>query len=55
MDKEAVMEIIRRFIDENDIWCAETICQTDRVMANAPEFIEELCNIVGYKEDNDND
>jgi hypothetical protein len=26
----------------------ETIYQTDRVIENAYEFIEEICNVVGY-------
>ena len=48
---EAAADLVRhclKFIKENDISCAETIYQTDRVIENAPEFIEGMCNILGY-------
>jgi hypothetical protein len=45
--------IVMNFVDKQDIWCAETIYQTDRVISNAYEFIQELVEIVGYKEDED--
>lgn len=37
-----------KFIQENQITCAETVYQSDRVIANAYEFIEDVCNCVGY-------
>ena len=50
---KTALGIIERFIDDNGIGCAETIYQSDRVIQNAYEFIEELCELVGYyKEDN---
>jgi hypothetical protein len=48
--KEALWEAVTRFIDEQRIECGEAIYQTDRVIQNAYEFIEELCDIVGYYE-----
>lgn len=36
------------FIKENEITCPETISQTDRVIENAYEFIDEICKILGY-------
>lgn len=36
------------FIQENQITCAESVYQTDRVILNAYEFIEGVCEIVGY-------
>lgn len=45
-------QIIDNFIDAMDISCAETIYQTDRVAENALQFIEKICNHVGYKEFN---
>ena len=40
----------RRFIDEKQIRCAETISQSDRVLEGADDFIEEICRIAGYYE-----
>lgn len=53
--EEKLTEIVRKFIDEQDIWCAETVCQSDRVIENAYAFIMELCEVVGYKEDKEED
>lgn len=36
------------FITKQKITCAETIYQSDRVIENAYEFIEEICDLVGY-------
>ena len=38
------------FVDTQDIWVPETIYQTDRVVENSQTFIEDVCNIIGYKE-----
>lgn len=52
MGKQA-LKIIERFIDDNGISCAESIYQLDKVIQSAYEFIEELCELVGYySEDN---
>jgi hypothetical protein len=40
--------LVADFIVKHEIRCAETIYQTDRVMENAAEFIEALCDEVGY-------
>lgn len=40
--------LCEHFIYENRIGCAETIFQVDSVAENSPEFIECVCNIVGY-------
>ena len=40
--------LCKRFIDDNGITCPETIYQTDRVVLNALEFIEHVCENVGY-------
>lgn len=41
-------KLCERFIREQRISCAETIYQTDWVVVNSYELIEEICNIVGY-------
>ena len=47
--KDDVYNEVKKFIDDNNISCKETIYQTDRVITNAYEFIQTLCNLVGYK------
>lgn len=41
---------VKKFIDKNDIFCDEMIYQCDEIAENSLEFIETLCDIVGYKE-----
>jgi hypothetical protein len=45
-----LLALCKKFIDDNDIGCSEVIYQSDRVIENAYEFIEDICDIVGYKE-----
>lgn len=39
-----------KFINDQKIDCAETVFQSDRVIENAYKFIREICEIVGYAE-----
>lgn len=50
-----VIELIKQFMEDNGIYTPEAIYQSDHVIANAYEFIEELCNEVGYPDDPDED
>jgi len=50
---EALFKYCTDFIAKQKIECAETIHQTDRVIENAYEFIEGICDIVGYSESDD--
>ena len=43
-------EAVTNFIDANRISCGEAVYQTDWVSENSLELIEELCDIVGYYE-----
>ncbi len=36
------------FIQKNNIGCAETIYQVDRINENSYDLIREICEIVGY-------
>jgi hypothetical protein len=47
-DHHKLWEAVEQFIKENEITCAETIFQCDWVAENSGEFIEKLCDIVGY-------
>lgn len=51
----ALEEHCKRFIETNRITCPETVYQTDWVIQNAYEFIEGICDIVGYKESESED
>jgi hypothetical protein len=52
MSKEQrLYDLCKRFIKDNRISCPETICQVDSVIVNASDFIEQVCDIVGYHED----
>lgn len=42
--------LCKKFIDDQNIGCPETIYQTDWVIENAYHLIERICDIVGYKE-----
>jgi hypothetical protein len=53
VDGEALLALCRKFIKDQRITCPETIAQTDRVIVNAYDFIEGICDIVGYHEDDD--
>ena len=48
--KDKLLEIVQSFIKAQSIHCPETIYQTDRVIENAYEFIQDLCDVVGYQE-----
>ena len=48
-----IEDVVKKFIDDNNIDCAETIYQVDKVIENAYDFIQELCELVGYKENGD--
>lgn len=42
--------VCMKFIKAQGIGCQETIYQTDWVIENAYEFIEDICDVVGYVE-----
>lgn len=46
---------VRAFVEKHNITCPETIYQVDSVVIDACDFIERLVDIVGYKQDEDED
>ena len=46
-----LFDLCREFIKENKIDCSETIYQTDRIAENSLEFIESICELIGYHEE----
>jgi len=53
--EQKLLEFCRKFIADQNITCSETVYQSDRVILNAYEFIEGICEIVGYAESEDED
>ena len=47
-DRIKLFKECHKFIVDNKISCPESIAQCDHVIENAYEFIENVCNIVGY-------
>lgn len=50
---QELRKVCEKFIEDQRIHCVETIYQTDRVIENAYEFIEAVCDHVGYYQDPD--
>lgn len=48
--QKQLLKLCEQFITEQRISCPETIHQTDRVIENAYNLIEDICDIVGYYE-----
>ena len=46
--EQRLFAVAQKFIQQQNIFCAETIYQSDRVIVHAYEFIEQVCDIVGY-------
>lgn len=49
--QDKVLQICQRFVVDQKITCPECIYQSDRVIENAYQFIQELCDVVGYYDD----
>ncbi len=43
-----LLKIVQKFIEDNSIGSPETIAQSDSVIVNAYDFIENLCDVAGY-------
>ena len=48
-----LLKLCQDFIKEQKITCPETVFQCDWVIENAYEFIEQICEIVGYADEED--
>lgn len=47
--------LCQKFVKDNSIICPETIYQADKVYENAPEFVEAICDLVGYHKTEDDE
>jgi hypothetical protein len=52
---DKLYQLVSDFIEEQRILGPECVYQSDRVIENAYEFIHKLCDVVGYKELEDED
>ena len=50
-DLQELWDHCERFIKEQEIRCPESVYQQDHVIEKAYEFIEKVCEIVGYHKD----
>ena len=48
-------DLCKDFIRDNRISCEEDIYQSDRVEANALDLISQICELLGYHEEEDED
>ena len=48
---QKVEQVVKDFIQDQRIYCSENIYQSDRVIENVYDFIEKLCDLVGYYEE----
>lgn len=53
MDKDKLWLFCEQFIKDQEIAVGEDIYQSDHVIENAYEFIEGICGIVGYADEED--
>lgn len=47
-EPDPLRKLCRKFVKDNRITCPETVHQCDWVAENSPEFIAEICKIVGF-------
>lgn len=48
-------DLCKEFIKENKISCSEDIYQSDRIEANALDLIEQICELIGYDEEDEDE
>ncbi len=48
VDKKKLLALCQKFVKENAISCGETIYQCDWVIEHAYEFIDDVCQVVGW-------
>lgn len=51
IDKAELVKLCQKFVIDNKIRCAESISQMDHVIANAYDFLEAICEVIGYYDD----
>lgn len=52
-DEESLLilwEVCKKFVKTQNITGSENVYQSDRVIENAYQFIDDICKIVGFEE-----
>ena len=50
IDVDALTKLCVKFFEDNSISCAESIAQSDRVIENAYDLLEDIGELIGYVE-----
>lgn len=50
-----LFDLCKDFIKDNKITCAESIYQSNSIEANALDLIEQICDVIGYYEEDEED
>ena len=45
---EKLLKVCMDFIEHHHITCAEAIYQRDVIYSDAPQLVEDICNVIGY-------
>lgn len=49
----ALWKACAAFIEKHEISCAESVYQSDNILIHSSELVEDVCEIVGYVEFNE--
>jgi hypothetical protein len=47
---EKLWKLCANFVEDEDVVCEESIYQREDIMMACPDFLEQIANIIGYKE-----
>lgn len=50
-----LMDLCLSWIEKNEVSCPEQIYQVDIMTIKSMELVEEICNLIGYYKDEDDD
>ena len=50
---DKLLEVCKKFVNDNHISCPDAIGQCDWIIENAYQLIHDICDIVGYYEEDE--
>lgn len=50
VDKDKLVAICKKFIEDNNISCSDSIYQSDKAWETAPILVHEIAELIGYVE-----
>lgn len=51
--QQALAKVCLDFVNKHRITCPESIYQVDSIIVDSTTLVEEICNVVGYVTDDD--